>query len=280
MCRRTRRETLLSTAPREARGLARVPRRPNVFSFAPLLTCFALLAAGCGHPAPPATPVRVEPRVRLVKAELRDLARSVGQPGFISAFEETSIYPKVPGYVKEWNVDIGDRITKGKVIARLAVPELEAEHQEKVEQIALNEAQVAIAQELVGQREAEEKQAVETREYRNVRYERFVKAAKGKGIEQSLVDEEYRDFQAARFGVDAAQAAVRKARVDVKAAQAQAKVTAGLTAAGIGCGVFAIVALVAGQVAALEKAWARIMVRVAGSWIGAIGLLMLGWAAR
>jgi hypothetical protein len=28
-----------------------------------------------------------------------------------------------------------------------------------------------------------------------------------------------------------------------------------------------------------EKPWARIAVRVAGSWIAAIGLLMFGWAA-
>jgi urease accessory protein len=53
-----------------------------------------------------------------------------------------------------------------------------------------------------------------------------------------------------------------------------------LAAMGIGCAVFGIVALVAGQVAALKKEWARIAVRVAGSWVGAIGLLMLGWAAR
>jgi urease accessory protein len=56
--------------------------------------------------------------------------------------------------------------------------------------------------------------------------------------------------------------------------------SSGMAAAGIVFGVFVIVALVAGQVATLEKEWARIMVRVAGSWIGAIGLLMLGWAAR
>jgi hydrogenase/urease accessory protein HupE len=54
----------------------------------------------------------------------------------------------------------------------------------------------------------------------------------------------------------------------------------GLAAAGIGCAAFVIVALVAGQVAALKQEWARIVVRVAGSWIGAIGLLMLGWAVR
>lgn len=56
--------------------------------------------------------------------------------------------------------------------------------------------------------------------------------------------------------------------------------SSGLAAAGSGCAVFVIVALVAGQVAALEKEWARIVVRVAGSWIGAVGLLMFGWAVR
>jgi len=55
--------------------------------------------------------------------------------------------------------------------------------------------------------------------------------------------------------------------------------SSGLAAAGIACAVFVIAALVAGQITALEKEWARIMVRV-GSWIGAIGLLMFGWAAR
>jgi urease accessory protein len=56
--------------------------------------------------------------------------------------------------------------------------------------------------------------------------------------------------------------------------------SSGLAAVGIGCAVFVIVSLVAGQVASLQKDWARIMVRVAGSWIGAVGLLMFGWAVR
>jgi hydrogenase/urease accessory protein HupE len=56
--------------------------------------------------------------------------------------------------------------------------------------------------------------------------------------------------------------------------------SSGLAVAGIVCAVFVVVALVAGRVVSLEKEWARIVVRVAGSWIGAIGLLMLGWAVR
>jgi urease accessory protein len=38
--------------------------------------------------------------------------------------------------------------------------------------------------------------------------------------------------------------------------------------------------LVAGEVVALPSGWPRIVVRVAGSWIAAAGLLMLGWLAR
>jgi urease accessory protein len=41
-----------------------------------------------------------------------------------------------------------------------------------------------------------------------------------------------------------------------------------------------LVALVAAGVVSLRQPWARMAVRVAGSWMAAIGLLMLGWALR
>jgi hydrogenase/urease accessory protein HupE len=41
-----------------------------------------------------------------------------------------------------------------------------------------------------------------------------------------------------------------------------------------------LVALVAAGVVSLQQQWTRIAVRVAGSWMAAIGLLMLGWALR
>ena len=51
-------------------------------------------------------------------------------------------------------------------------------------------------------------------------------------------------------------------------------------AAGVTTALFVLVSLLAGQVTALRALWARVAVRVAGSWIAAIGLLMLGWAMR
>jgi urease accessory protein len=54
----------------------------------------------------------------------------------------------------------------------------------------------------------------------------------------------------------------------------------GLSIVGIAVALFVIVSLLAGQVTSLRLAWGRIVVRVAGSWIAATGLLMLGWAVR
>ena len=49
---------------------------------------------------------------------------------------------------------------------------------------------------------------------------------------------------------------------------------------GLTSGVFVLIVLAAAFVVQLRADWARIAVRVAGSWIAASGLLMLGWSFR
>ena len=49
---------------------------------------------------------------------------------------------------------------------------------------------------------------------------------------------------------------------------------------GIASATFAIVAMTSASVVALRAPWARLAVRVVGSWVAAIGLLMLGWSLR
>jgi urease accessory protein len=49
---------------------------------------------------------------------------------------------------------------------------------------------------------------------------------------------------------------------------------------GLASGVFVLIVLAAAFVVQLRAQWARIAVRVAGSWIAASGLLMLGWSLR
>jgi hydrogenase/urease accessory protein HupE len=61
-----------------------------------------------------------------------------------------------------------------------------------------------------------------------------------------------------------------------------------LTAAGGGVGLVAgiatalcvLVSVLAGHVTSLRAGWARVAVRVAGSWIAAVGLLIVGWVIR
>lgn len=52
----------------------------------------------------------------------------------------------------------------------------------------------------------------------------------------------------------------------------------GLT--GIMAALFVLAALVSAVVVSLRPAWTRVVVRVTGSWIAAVGLLMFGWLAK
>jgi urease accessory protein len=44
--------------------------------------------------------------------------------------------------------------------------------------------------------------------------------------------------------------------------------------------IFVLIALLAAFVISLRRPWTRIAVRVAGSWVTATGLLLLGWALK
>jgi urease accessory protein len=68
--------------------------------------------------------------------------------------------------------------------------------------------------------------------------------------------------------------------IGLGALDAHAAAITGLGAAGVATALFVAVALLAGQVATVRAAWARVAVRVAGSWIAASGLFMLGWSLR
>ena len=54
----------------------------------------------------------------------------------------------------------------------------------------------------------------------------------------------------------------------------------GLGLLGIMSALFVLVAIVSAFVVSLKQPWTRIVVRVAGSWVAAMGLLMIGWFFR
>ena len=73
------------------------------------------------------------PTLRVATVEPSPGTVSVSLPGTTAAFAAASIYARATGYIAKRNVDIGDRVKAGDLLAQLAVPELDA-------QIAQNEA--------------------------------------------------------------------------------------------------------------------------------------------
>lgn len=107
-----------------------------------LIGLFAVIAAGCDRHSEASTVDALDqppmPIVTVAKPERRLIARSIEQPARIEAFEQTPIFAKIAGYVKQVNVEIGAKVRKGEVLATLWVPEL-------VEQVHEREALVAQA---------------------------------------------------------------------------------------------------------------------------------------
>jgi RND family efflux transporter MFP subunit len=70
------------------------------------------------------------PRVKLVKASRRDMARRVALPGTVRADSDIVLYAKVTGYLKTLLKDRGDKVRAGEVVATLEIPEMgpEIEH--------------------------------------------------------------------------------------------------------------------------------------------------------
>ena len=124
-------------------------------SGSPLLL-LSVLACGCSDPKPPpASPISLDPAVKVVHAQPRTVMRTVEQPGVIGAYERTALYAKVSGFVEKWNVDIGDRVKKGATLVELTAPELVAQHQQMQAQVVLDRALVEQSHKLAPRRPAQ-----------------------------------------------------------------------------------------------------------------------------
>jgi HlyD family secretion protein len=116
-----------------------------------LATLLAVFSSGCGRSSSAAPPVSEAPptlpNVTVTKPEWKSLQRTIEQPGYIEAFEETPVYVKIAGYVKKVHVDIGARVRQGDLLAELSIPEMEEELQQKEASIVQAKAEVEQAEE-------------------------------------------------------------------------------------------------------------------------------------
>jgi RND family efflux transporter MFP subunit len=90
------------------------------------------------------------PSVRVATVEASPATVSVTLPGTTAAFAAANIFARATGYIAKRNVDIGDHVEAGDVLAQLAVPELD-------DQISQNEATLDQLKSALDQAEASQK---------------------------------------------------------------------------------------------------------------------------
>jgi HlyD family secretion protein len=167
------------------------------------------------------------------------MPRTSGGPGSVQSFESADLVAGASGYLKTQTVDIGDRVTKGQVLAALDVPDLEKQVQRykaaveaALAHVALMEAHVASATADVAAANAEvvrAKAAIKTTEatalFRGKQFRRMqdlYNAGKDPVIDERLVDEHQDERDAADAAVN--EAVANSAKADAMVAAAKAKV--------------------------------------------------------
>jgi RND family efflux transporter MFP subunit len=86
------------------------------------------------------------PPVDVVTVRATTAGQELMLPGETAAWFETTIYARVNGYVAQWSADIGDHVEKGRVLASIETPELDAELAAARAELRAAEAQVSARQ--------------------------------------------------------------------------------------------------------------------------------------
>ena len=112
--------------------------------------------AGCGefgsvHPPCP----RMRPPAAVVQVRRAPLSNTLSIAGEFLPYQEVELHAKVAGYIRNINVDIGDHVHKGQVLAVLEIPELVAQVQAASAGVRHSQEEISRAQNDVSRAEAD-----------------------------------------------------------------------------------------------------------------------------
>ena len=183
-----------------------------VFGGALLVALPCLVITGCQQKQPEPAPASA-----LIAPVTRgDLASTLTVAGEFQPYQEVELHAKVSGYIRRINVDIGDRVKSGQVIATLEVPELNA-------QVAGSQAEVKHSQSEIARAQSEVTLAEANYTAIHAAYTRLAEAAKrrpGLVAEQELDDSRAKDADAqakinvAKAALDATQEQLGVSKAD------------------------------------------------------------------
>jgi RND family efflux transporter MFP subunit len=141
----------------------------------------------------PVVAAAVAPAAPVVPVQRQAITSTLTVAGQFQAFQEVDLHAKVSGYIRRINVDIGDRVKAGQVIATLEVPELNA-------QLSGTQAEVRHSQSEITRAESEVARAAADYSALHAAYSRLQQAAQqrpGLIAEQELDDARAKDQHAA-----------------------------------------------------------------------------------
>lgn len=180
-------------------------------------------------------PVKMVGKYRIIKPHKATVKRTTSMPGTVQAGVAVNLYARHSGIVKVLNVDIGERVQAGDVLAEIDAPELEADvrHAETaLEQARARSEQVTatVVKAEAGakgakanmervQAERERSQAELT--YRKSEFKRMTDLEKRNAVGKTEVEEARHRHGSARAGAKAAEAAIPEAEADVEQAEAE-----------------------------------------------------------
>jgi multidrug efflux pump subunit AcrA (membrane-fusion protein) len=153
------------------------------------------------------------PVVNVERVERSSGKSSLVLPGNIQAITEAPILARASGYIKKRNVDIGDRVTAGQVLAEIEAPELQ-------QQIKQAKAAIDQAGSTIQQAEAALQQGKANANLAQVNAGRY-KTLFGQGVVSRQEHETYQaQYEAQQANVQALEKAISAAQSNAAAAEA------------------------------------------------------------
>jgi RND family efflux transporter MFP subunit len=143
------------------------------------------------------------PRLGVATVKASDSTMVVTLPGTTSAFTAANVFARASGYIDKRNVDIGDHVKEGQLLAQITAPELDH--------------QIAQAEATLSQTEATLHQTQANTDLASATWQRDKPL-----VEKGWVTQEQGDVD--RLGLQAQQAAVGVAQSNIAAQQAQISV--------------------------------------------------------
>jgi RND family efflux transporter MFP subunit len=175
---------------------------PALAGITVLVTLACLLSTGCKGSG---SQVKAAAAVGASVAHVTrgDLASTLTVAGQFQPYQEVDLHAKVSGYIRRINVDIGDRVRMGQVIATLEVPELNA-------QLAGAQAEVRHSQSEIDRAKSQVAGAKSSHAALHDAYMRLAQAARQRPglIAQQELDDALAKDQNSEASIDVAKAAL------------------------------------------------------------------------